>query len=193
MTPLRLVIFGRQGAGKGTQSEMLADKYGVIHISTGDMLREALAEKEEIGLRAKEYLDAGELVPDGVMLEVIKNRFDHDDVVRNGFLLDGFPRTRVQAEGLLRITGIDVAINLEVPHAVVMERMLERKRSDDTPEAITARLDAYETKTLAAIAWLDAMGKVVTVDGVGEPDEVFDRLVEAIERRLDDPSVDDRP
>lgn len=209
----RLVIFGRQGAGKGTQSVRLAEHYGVPHISTGDMLREAVAAGTEFGAKAKSFLDAGQLLPDDVMLGVISERLGQADAAQ-GFILDGFPRTEVQAEALLEITDIDVAVNLEVPESLVVERMSSRRvcsscgriystseppaspwtcdtcggdvvqRADDTPEAITARLDAYATKTLLALAYLDRRGLVVTVDGVGAPDEVTGRLFDAVDERL---------
>lgn len=209
----RLVIFGRQGAGKGTQSVRLAEHYGVPHISTGDMLREAVAAGTEFGAKARSFLDAGQLLPDDVMLGVISERLGQADAAE-GFILDGFPRTEVQAEALLEITDIDVAVNLEVPESLVVERMSSRRvcsscgriystseppaspwtcdtcggdvvqRADDTPEAITARLDAYATKTLLALAYLDRRGLVVTVDGVGAPDEVTGRLFDAVDERL---------
>jgi adenylate kinase len=210
---VRLVIFGRQGAGKGTQAKRLCEHYGVPHISTGDMLREAAAAGTEFGLKAKEIMDRGELLPDDIMLGVIRDRFAHPDVVEHGFLLDGFPRTVSQAEGLLELTPIDLAINLEVPESVVLERISSRRvcqnghiysaddeparagvcpidgtevvqRGDDTPESITARLEAYATKTMLAIAWFDSKGLLLTVDGVGSPDEVFDRMLTAVTERL---------
>ena len=210
---LRLVIFGRQGAGKGTQSVRLAEHYGVPHISTGDMLREAVAAGTEFGAKAKTYLDSGQLLPDDVMLGIIGERLAAPDATE-GFILDGFPRTERQAEALLDRTPIDVALNLEVPESLVVERMSSRRvcsscgriystsepptspwtcdscggevvqRADDTPEAITARLDAYATKTLMAVAYLDRRGLVVTVDGVGVPDDVTERLFAAIDARL---------
>jgi adenylate kinase len=209
----RLVIFGRQGAGKGTQSVRLAEHYGVPHISTGDMLREAVAEGSEFGAKAKVYLDSGELLPDDVMMGVIAERLSQPDAV-DGFILDGIPRTVAQAEALLDITSVDVAVNLEVPESLVIERISSRRvcsncgriysatdaaavsgecdvcggevvqRSDDTPEAITARLDAYATKTLMAVAFLDRRGLVVTVDGVGSQDDITARIIEAIDVRL---------
>lgn len=210
---LRLVIFGRQGAGKGTQSVRLAERYGVPHISTGDMLREAVAAGTEFGAKAKTYLDSGQLLPDDVMLGIIGERLAAPDA-SEGFILDGFPRTEGQAAALLELTPIDVALNLEVPESLVVERMSSRRvcascgriystaepptdpwtcdscggevvqRADDTPEAITARLDAYATKTLMAVAYLDRRGLVVTVDGVGSPDEVTERLFAAVDARL---------
>jgi adenylate kinase len=181
---IRLVIFGRQGAGKGTQSARLAEHYGAPHISTGDMLREAAEAGTPIGLEARAYMEAGNLLPDEVMLRVIEERLAQADVQANGFLLDGFPRTLGQAEALVGLTPIDVAVNLDVPEDVVLERMLGRGRSDDTPELIRTRLAAYAAETVPAIEWFDHKGLLVTVDGLGTPDEVAVRLVEAIDAHV---------
>jgi adenylate kinase len=207
---LRLVFFGRQGAGKGTQAKKLCEHYGAPHISTGDMLRDAVAEGTDFGRKAKEYLESGQLLPDDIMLGVIEDRLHKADVSEHGFLLDGFPRTVGQAEALLGFAPIDLAIHLEVPEELVLERISERRvckqcghiytstdssavegiceicggeveqREDDTPEAIRTRLESYSTKTMQAVRWFDHEGLLVTVDGVGTQDEVFRRLVEAI-------------
>ena len=124
---VKLVLFGRQGAGKGTQSALLSKHYGAPHISTGDMLREAVAEGTDFGLQAKTYIESGALLPDEIMLGVISERFGHDDVQADGFLLDGFPRTVGQAEALLEHHPIDLAVNLEVPRDVVLERLSSRR------------------------------------------------------------------
>ncbi|MBI2705015.1 MAG: nucleoside monophosphate kinase [Actinobacteria bacterium] len=211
---IRLVLFGRQGAGKGTQAVMLSEHYKAPHISTGDMLREAVAEGTAVGQKVMAILDAGELVPDETMLEVIHDRLAHDDVEQHGFLLDGFPRTVGQAKSLLKIATVDLGVNLEVPERLVLERISSRRvcqqghiysvnddaaregvcpidstlveqRDDDTPEAVTARLDAYKMKTAVAMAYFDSQGLLLSVDGVGEPEAVFRRLVEAIDARLD--------
>jgi adenylate kinase len=207
---LRLVFFGRQGAGKGTQAKKLCEHYGAPHISTGDMLRDAVAEGTDFGRKAKEYLESGQLLPDDIMLGVIEDRLHKADVSEHGFLLDGFPRTVGQAEALLGFAPIDLAIHLEVPEELVLERISERRvckqcghiytstdasavericeicggeveqREDDTPEAIRTRLESYSTKTMQAVRWFDHEGLLVTVDGVGTQDEVFGRLVDAI-------------
>jgi adenylate kinase len=213
---LKLVIFGRQGAGKGTQSALLAKHYGAVHVSTGDMLREAVAEGTEFGRQAKEYMDSGALLPDEIMLGIITERLASPDVASGGFLLDGFPRTLGQADALVGITELDVAVNLEVPREVVLERLSSRRvcsscgtiysttdppsqpwrcdvcggeviqRADDTPEAIEKRLEAYERDTIPAIERFDALGLVEHVDGLGRPDEVSARLVVAIDAHLGD-------
>jgi adenylate kinase len=126
----RLVLLGRQGAGKGTQCTRLSRHYVVPHISTGDILRAAVREGTEFGKKAKELMDAGELLPDDVIVGIIDERLDRDDTRTRGFILDGFPRTTTQAEELLRITkprGIDLAVNLDVPREVVVRRLASRR------------------------------------------------------------------
>jgi adenylate kinase len=211
---VRLVFFGRQGAGKGTQAKKLCEHFGAPHISTGDMLRDAVAEGTDFGRKAKEYIESGQLLPDDIMLGVIEDRLHKTDVVEHGFLLDGFPRTVGQAASLLGFAQIDLAIHLEVPEDLVLMRISDRRvckecghiytasdpsavdgvceicggeveqREDDTPEAIRTRLEAYATKTMEAVRWFDDEGLLVTVDGVGTPAEVFDRLVSAIGTRV---------
>jgi len=211
---LKLVLFGRQGAGKGTQSALLAKHYGAVHVSTGDMLREAVAEGTEFGRQAKEIMDAGALVPDEIMLGIITDRLAAEDVVTNGFLLDGFPRNVGQADALLEIAPIDLAVDIEVPRDVVLERLSSRRvctqcgtiyslseppthpwvcdkcggevvqRDDDTPEAINKRLEVYERETVPAIARFGELGLLESVDGLGRPDQVADRLVAAIDAHL---------
>ena len=180
----RLVIFGRQGAGKGTQCAFLVEHYGAVHVSTGDMLREAVAAGTEFGAQARTFMDAGQLLPDEVMVGVVRERLAADDVTAAGFLLDGFPRTLPQAEALCAIVDVDLAINLEVDEAIARERMLARGRGDDTPEAIEERLAAYAAQTVPAIDWFGNRGILVTVDGIGSPEEVSARLVAAIDERI---------
>lgn len=208
---IRLVIFGRQGAGKGTQSVLLAEHYGVVHISTGDVLRAAVADATPVGLQAKSYMDSGQLVPDEVMLGVVEERLAQSDIVERGFLLDGFPRTVPQAEALLGFTSVDVAVDLVVPEDVVLERISSRRvcsscgriyalsmppgegwscdtcggevvqRADDTPEAVAKRLGSYASETEPTIRWFEGKGLLVAVDGLGTPAEVQQRLVAAID------------
>lgn len=184
MSGVRLVVFGRQGAGKGTQCAVLSEHYGAPHISTGDMLRAAVEEGSEVGERARSYMDAGKLLPDEVILDVIRDRFEHADVVEHGFLLDGFPRTPGQADALLGMTAIDAAVDIDVPEDVVRERMLGRGRTDDTPEAIDERLAAYAAETVPAIERFAAEDLLLRVDGLGSVEEVTARLVAAIDGRL---------
>ena len=177
--PLALVILGRQGSGKGTQAVLLAERYGVVHISTGDMLRAAVAAGTELGLRAKAVMDAGDLVGDDIMIGIVDERLAADDIQAHGVLLDGFPRTTAQADALAEIldgSGPNLAINLDVPIAEVTERMLARGRDDDTEEAITRRLELYEAETAPLLAWFEERGRLTIVDGLGTEDEVFARL-----------------
>jgi adenylate kinase len=183
---IRLVIFGRQGAGKGTQCERLSEHYQITHVSTGDMLRGAADAGTPFGLQAKEIMDRGELVPDDVMIGLVNERL-HEDDCSHGFLLDGFPRTLDQVDalnGLLAPESVQLALNLDVPEDVVMERMLARGREDDTPDAIRKRLDLYEAQTAPLLHWYSDRGLAVRIDGVGTEDEVAHRLVSAIDSFL---------
>jgi len=210
----RLLIFGRQGAGKGTQSERLSAHYNAPHISPGDMLRAAVAAGTPLGVEAKAVMDAGGLVSDEIILGVVEERLAEADVQANGFLLDGFPRTVVQAEGMSKFANIDVAIDLVVAEEVVLERISSRRvcskcgaiysvaappstqwvcdkcggdveqRADDTSESIAKRLAAYNTETQPTIDFYAASGLLVKVDGIGSPDEVFARLLSAIDAQL---------
>jgi adenylate kinase len=126
----RLIVLGRQGAGKGTQCVRLSRHYVVPHISTGDMLRAAVSEGTEFGRKAKEYMDAGELLPDDVIIGIVDERLERDDTRNRGFILDGFPRTVAQAESLIEITqpqGVDLAVNLDVPTEIVLARLAARR------------------------------------------------------------------
>jgi adenylate kinase len=213
---LRLIIFGRQGAGKGTQASRLAAHFGVPHISTGDMLRAAAASGSEFGLRVKAIMDAGSLVSDDVMEGVVQERLAAPDAA-DGFLLDGYPRTPGQAEflqGLLAPEGVSLAINLEVPEDVVVERITRRRvcrscqtiyavgdesaetgicakcggsvvqRDDDSEEGVRARLATYQSQTAPLMAWFEDHSLLVTVDGVGDPDAIAAALVEVIKNHV---------
>jgi adenylate kinase len=183
---LRLVILGRQGSGKGTQCLRLVDHYGTLHVSTGDMLRAAVADGTELGKKAEAIMNAGGLVSDEIMNGLGAERLAKPDIKKRGVLLDGYPRTVVQAEaleGVLGKGGIDAAINLDVPVSVVTERMLARGRADDTAEAIARRLSLYDDETAPLIDWFDDRGVLVTVDGLGTEDQVFARLRAAIDAR----------
>ncbi len=178
-----MVILGRQGSGKGTQAIRIAETYGVVHISTGDMLRAAVAEGTELGLKAKSIMDAGDLVPDSVINGIVEERLLKQDVRSCGFLLDGFPRTVGQADALLSYAEDDLrlALNLDVSIDEVMARMLARGRDDDTAEAITRRLDLYETETAPLLDWFAERGILKIVDGNGTEGDVFGRLTAVIE------------
>lgn len=179
-----LVILGRQGSGKGTQAALIARRYGVVHVSTGDMLRAAVAAGTELGRRAKAVMDAGDLVGDDIMIGIVDERLDGGGVRAGGVLLDGFPRTTAQADALAEILegkGPDLAINLDVPQGEVTQRMLARGRADDTQEAIARRLELYEAETAPLLAWFEGRGCLRVVDGMGSEEEVFDRLAQVID------------
>jgi adenylate kinase len=187
MRSLRMVILGRQGSGKGTQSLRVAESLGCIHVSTGDMLRAAVAEGTPLGREAEAIMESGGLVSDEIMNGIVAERLAKDDIVMSGVMLDGFPRTADQADTLERILAdlgqtLTVAINLDVPVEVVTERMLARQREDDTPEAIERRLSLYEEQTAPLLDWFAARDLLVTVDGVGSEEEVFARLTAAIDQ-----------
>ena len=214
---IRLVMLGRQGAGKGTQAVRLAQHYVVPHISTGDMLRAAVAAGTEFGLKAKSVMDAGHLVSDEIMVGVVDERLNESDTTRRGYILDGFPRTEAQARALAEITAerpLQVVLNLEVPESIVLDRITKRRvcvtcghiysvdappkvgwlcdvdggeviqRADDTVEAVRKRLDLYAAETLPLVDYYGTLGLLVEVDGLGSPDEVFERLLEAVGPRL---------
>jgi adenylate kinase len=182
---MRLLIVGPQGAGKGTQAALLADSLGIPHVSTGDLFRANLAGGTELGMLAKKYMDAGELVPDEVTQEMVADRVAQPDAER-GFLLDGFPRNVPQADwlnGMLEKLEkpIEVVVLLTAPDEVLLDRMLARGRADDTVEAISRRLDIYHRETKPLIEYYN--GRVVHVDGVGDVDEVHDRVLAAVRPR----------
>ena len=186
MENLRLVILGRQGSGKGTQCLRLSESYGTIHISTGDILRAAVATQTELGKKAKLIMDAGDLVPDEVINGIVAERIEMKDVLESGFILDGYPRTSAQAqalEGELLSKGLslDLAINLEVPVDEVTQRMLDRSRADDTEEAIIRRLEIYENETAPLLRWFEERNNLVVVDGLGTEEKVFSRLQNVID------------
>jgi adenylate kinase len=179
----RLVILGKQGAGKGTQCVLLAAHYDIPHISTGDMLRAAVDQGTELGLEAKAIMDAGNLVSDELILGIVRDRLSQPDA-QKGFLLDGFPRTETQAEGLLELlspNSIDLAIDIRVPDDVVTARMLERGRTDDTPEAIARRLELYRAETAPLLEFFEVKCHFADVNGLGSESEVQDRIVAAID------------
>jgi len=190
MSVIRLVILGRQGSGKGTQSVRISDAYGCVHVSTGDMLRAAVAEGTELGRQASTVMEAGGLVSDEIMNGIVAQRLAKADIEEHGVLLDGFPRTAEQADMLERILAeagqrLTLAINLDVAVDEVTERMMARGRSDDTEEAIRQRLRLYEEQTAPLLEWFERHGLLETVDGLGPEDEVFERLSTAIEAALD--------
>jgi len=181
-----MVILGRQGSGKGTQSLRIAEAYGCVHISTGDVLRAAVAADTELGRQASEIMEAGGLVGDDVMNGIVAERLAQADVVAAGVLLDGFPRTADQADALEAIlTGLHhrltIAMNIDVAVEEVTRRMMARGRSDDTAEAISRRLALYEEQTAPLLDWFAERDLLTTVDGLGSEAEVFGRVKAAID------------
>ena len=184
---LRLVLLGRQGSGKGTQGARLATHYEIAHISTGEMLRNAIRNATPLGKAVKEVLDAGRLVDDELMGSLVQGRIGETDARTRGYLLDGFPRTLPQAQMLddiARVRPINIVVDLEVPRELVIERLNARReaehRTDDSPAAVEQRLALYEEQTAPLIAHYRRQGVLAVVDGVGSPDEVFGRLIAAI-------------
>ncbi|PJZ48296.1 adenylate kinase [Leptospira saintgironsiae] len=180
-----IIFMGPPGAGKGTQAKILCDTLGIPQISTGDILRAAVKNGTQMGLEAKKYMDAGDLVPDSVVIGIIKDRLVEPDC-KNGFLLDGFPRTVEQADALDKILSteglkIKRAINLEVPDQELLERLLKRAeiegRSDDNETTIKSRLETYNKKTLPLLDYYAAKGNLSRVNGVGNLD-VVTKLIE---------------
>jgi len=187
-----LILFGPPGSGKGTQSERLISKYGLKHLSTGDLLRSEIAGLTPLGLAAKSFMDKGQLVPDEVVIEMISSALDNNPQAY-GFLFDGFPRTTAQAEALDKLltqkgTSIAVVLALQVGQEELVKRLLNRGvtsgRSDDTNEdVIRARLGEYEKKTAAVADHYKNFDKVVYVKGEGSIDDIFDDLSAAIDER----------
>ncbi len=188
-----IVIFGAPGSGKGTQSKKIIERYGFDYISTGDMLRRAISEGRELGKKAKDYIDRGQLVPDDVIVGIIADFLD-DKKGSKGVIFDGFPRTLKQAEALKtmlneRGTDIHILLDLQVEDEELVERLLERGkisgRSDDNPETIKARLDVYHTQTAPLATYYIGEGKHVPIKGIGQIEEIFERITEAIDRVKD--------
>jgi len=190
-----LILFGPPGSGKGTQSERLISKYGLKHLSTGDLLRSEMANQTPLGLEAKHIMARGELVPDEVVIGMISSALDSNPDA-NGFLFDGFPRTEAQSEALdklldLRKSEINVVLALEVSEEELVKRLLNRGktsgRADDADEMVVrARILEYHKKTSAVAQYYDRFGKVVHVKGEGSVDDIFNSLCEEIEERMNE-------
>lgn len=187
-----IILFGPPGSGKGTQSEKLIDKYGLIHLSTGNLLREEIANKTRLGLEAKKFMDNGQLVPDSVVIGMIQSAIANNPNAK-GFLFDGFPRTVAQSEALDELLAenrseINAVLALEVGGEELIGRLLNRGktsgRSDDVNEdIIRARITEYENKTSPVAGYYAQFDKVVKIKGEGDVDEIFDSLCDAIEAR----------
>ncbi len=184
-----LVLFGPPGAGKGTQAALLAKHYGLVHISTGDIFREEIKNQTPLGVKIKSIIDDGELVPDAILIEMIKNVFIKNRSAR-GILLDGFPRTIAQAEGLDALllsehTEISAVLSLHVETEELLSRLLIRSqlsnRTDDNEDIITHRLDVYKVQTFPLESYYMKQDKFITIEGVGSVEEIFAALCKVID------------
>jgi len=195
---MRLIVLGPPGAGKGTQAQRLVERHSIPQLSTGDMLRAAVANGTEIGRRAKAIMGRGELVPDDVVNQMVSDRIDQEDC-RKGFILDGFPRTVAQAEALTTMleqkgVKLDAVIELKVDQASLIERMEKRVadtlaaggtvRSDDNPDTFARRLEEYRQKTAPILNYYRRKGELVTIDGMRAVD-VVTRDIENVLTKVD--------
>jgi adenylate kinase len=187
---LNILLLGPQGAGKGTQGKLISAEYGLPHIATGDILRTAMAAGTELGSKVKPIYDAGGLVPDDIMIELIRERLSADDAA-GGFVLDGFPRTAVQAEALdemLEEIGrpLSVVLEFQIPEEVAIERLTRRAeeegRADDTPDSIRNRLRLYHEQTEPLIEHYRARGNLVGIPADRPVEEVFEDIQKALEQ-----------
>ncbi len=192
---MRLILLGPPGAGKGTQAQRLVRHYGIVQLSTGDMLRAAVAAGTPVGLKAKDIMASGGLVPDDVVIGIISDRLDQADA-KNGFILDGFPRTVPQAEALDRLLpsknlALDAVVELRVDEGALLRRVEnrvaemtargEQVRSDDTPEVLSKRLASYRALTEPLIRYYSERGKLLTVDGMMAIEDVTRDIRRALE------------
>ncbi len=201
---MNIVLLGAPGAGKGTQASLIAEEFGLVHVSTGDIFRANIKGGTPIGKLAKSYIDAGKLVPDEVTCEIVKNRLSEEDV-KTGFMLDGFPRNLFQAGELDKFATIDLCVNIDVDIALLMDRICGRRvcscgesyhvstlngvtacakcgkplyqRDDDNPETVQKRLDTYFKETAPLVDYYLNQGKLFTVrSGKNPPQEVFEKI-----------------
>lgn len=186
---MRIVLLGPPGSGKGTQAALLRDRLDIPHISTGDLLRNAVQQQTELGRKAKSYMDAGDLVPDALMLGLIEERLGEADVA-NGFILDGYPRNLAQAEALDEVLErigqpVDLAVSVTVDEGEIVDRLsrraVEEGRSDDTEDVIRNRLRVYAEQTAPVAGHYAERGQLREVDGMGSVEEVNRRLLATIE------------
>jgi adenylate kinase len=192
---MRLILLGPPGAGKGTQAQRLVEKHGILQLSTGDMLRAAVAAGSPVGQRARAIMDRGDLVPDDVMIEIIAERIDRPDTAK-GFILDGFPRTVDQAKALDRLLderglGLDRIIEIVVDQNILRDRILGRaretggSRADDTEATVSKRLAVYREQTAPVADYYQSRGALKQVDGMGSVAEVAARIDENLRAGTD--------
>ena len=209
---MNIVLLGAPGAGKGTQAAFIQEKYGLAHISTGDIFRANIKGGTPIGKLAKSYIDAGKLVPDEVTCELVKDRLTNGEVGA-GFMLDGFPRNTFQAEELDKFAHVDLCINIDVDKSLLMDRICGRRmcscgatyhvsalngattcakcgkplyqREDDNPATVGARLDTYAAQTAPLVDYYAAQGKLFMVDGgCGTPEQVFAAIAQELDKHI---------
>ena len=209
---MNIILLGAPGAGKGTQASKISDAYKLPHISTGDIFRENIKNQTEIGLLAKSYIDKGQLVPDEVTCKIVEERIQREDC-KNGYMLDGFPRTSAQAEALDKITKIDLVINIEVDFALVMDRLCGRRvckdcgesyhvsrlngqttcsrcggelyqRKDDNPETVQSRLEVYSAQTEPLIAYYKEKGLLFNVVSNSTPEATYEEISQKLNEIL---------
>ena len=187
---LNIVIFGAPGSGKGTQSERIVEKYGINHISTGDVLRAEIKNGTELGKTAKGYIDQGQLIPDELMIDILASVFDSFKDSK-GVIFDGFPRTIAQAEALKKMLAergqdVSVMLDLEVPEDELMVRLIKRGkdsgRADDNEEPIKKRLHVYHSQTSPLIDWYKNEKKYQHINGLGTMDGIFADICEAVDK-----------
>ena len=205
---MNIILLGAPGAGKGTLASKISDEFKLPHISTGDIFRENIKNQTPIGLLAKSYIDKGQLVPDEVTCKIVEERIAREDC-KNGYMLDGFPRTNAQAEELDKITKIDLVINIDVDFSLLMGRLCGRRvckdcgesyhvsrigdaktcsrcggelyqRKDDNPETVQSRLDVYNAQTAPLIQYYTEKGLIFDVDGSTTPEYVFEKVSEKL-------------
>ena len=184
---MHLILLGPPGAGKGTQAERLIAAHALTHLSTGDLLRAAVGAGTELGLEAKGYMDRGELVPDSLVLALLKERFDQAGPDA-AFLLDGFPRNVSQAEALEGVIGegaIDHVVFLQLDDEEIHKRLLARGRKDDTEEVIRNRLQVYRNETSPLVEWYQDRGVLRPVIAAGTIDEIHDRVIRSLASRTE--------
>ena len=187
---LNIVIFGDPGSGKGTQSERIVEKYGINHISTGDVLRAEIKNGTELGKTAKGYIDQGQLIPDELMIDILASVFDSFKDSK-GVIFDGFPRTIAQAEALKKMLAergqdVSVMVDLDVPEEELMVRLIKRGkdsgRADDNEETIKKRLHVYHSQTAPLIDWYKNEKKYQHINGLGTMEGIFAEICEAVDK-----------
>jgi adenylate kinase len=202
---MKIVLLGAPGAGKGTQAAMITEAYGIPHVSTGDIFRANIKAGTPVGLLAKSYIDKGQLVPDEVTCEIVQGRLQEADCAARGFMLDGFPRTIPQAEALDKMTELDIVINIQVDHSLILDRICGRRvckdcgesyhvsrlngetkcarcggelyqRKDDNPETVQSRLDVYNAQTAPLISYYTKKGLIFNVVSDSTPEAVYEKV-----------------